>query len=122
MATELGPDAAELTPDLVNVLEHGDPECRMQALVALAQIGAGAKSAVPTIIGLLEQESFDSVKYTAAFALGEIGDATEVEPELKKLLQAEDLGLGIWGSAQQAKNGLMYEEHPLFAGGVKGCR
>jgi HEAT repeat protein len=61
--------------------------------VALGQIGAGAKSAVPAIIGLLEKESLDSVKYAAAFALGEIDDAAEIEPVLTKLMQSEDLGL-----------------------------
>ncbi len=103
VATELGPDAADLTPDLVTVFQHDDPECRMQALVALGQIGAGAKSAVPAIIDLLSKETFDSVKYAAAFALGEIGDPAEVVPELAKLLQAEDLGLRAISARELAK-------------------
>ncbi len=93
VATDLGPDAAELTPELVEVLKHEDPECRMQALVALGEIGDAAKSAVPAIIELLESDSFDSVKYAAAYALGEIADPDEVVPELTKLLESEDLGL-----------------------------
>lgn len=93
VAAEIGPDAAELTPDLINVLQHEEPECRMEALVALGRIGSGAKGAVPAIIELLGKESFDSVKYTATFALEEIGDAAEVLPELMKLLETQDLGL-----------------------------
>ncbi len=93
VASEIGPDAAELTPDLVEVIKHDDPECRMQAIVALGQIGEGAKSAVPAIVELLEQETFESVKYAAAFALGEIGDPDVATPELTKLLASEDLGL-----------------------------
>ncbi len=42
---DIGPDAAEAVPEIQDVLKAKDPDVRLQALVALGEIGAGAKPA-----------------------------------------------------------------------------
>jgi HEAT repeat protein len=93
IAAELGPDGAELTPELVGVLKHNDPECRMHALFALGEIGPGAKNASATVVSLLENDEFDSVKYAAAYALSEIDKSDNAKAALAKLLDSSDTGL-----------------------------
>lgn len=74
---DIGAAAAPAVPDLIDVLDHGEPEVRMQALLALAAIGSASEPAVATIVGLLEKDEFEAVRFAAAYALGEIGQETE---------------------------------------------
>ena len=94
---EIGPDAAPLTPNLIELLKHGDPETRMNALVALGEIGPGAAAASDEIIAHLNSEKSDNVLYAAAYALGAIETKETASPAAKaalaKLLNKPDLGL-----------------------------
>ena len=97
IAAELGAKAKALTPELTHALSYDDPETRMNALIALGEIGPAASAAQDTIVNLLETEKFDNVRYAAAFALTEIADMQNVSDqtkmELNKLLQSDDTGL-----------------------------
>lgn len=70
---DIGPAAAAAVPQLIDVLSHQQPEVRMQALLALAAIGSASAPATPEIVKLLENDEFEAVRFSAAFALGAIG-------------------------------------------------
>jgi HEAT repeat protein len=102
LLAELGPAAAPAVEPLTTALADDDPGIRMQAALALGQIGPEAKTAVPALIGVLENEPLTGVRYTAAYALGLIGDKQAV-PALKKASVGKDTllnTLSIWGIAK----------------------
>ncbi len=93
---DMGPKAAETVPLVAKLLEHKQPEHRLQALLALAAIGPAAKTVVPKIVQLLEQDSQTAVKYAAAYALGKIGDRQGgLEPLTKVFKSTNDEQLRI---------------------------
>ena len=102
---DIGPQAATAVPDLIDVLDHGEPEVRMQSLLALAAIGPAAAPAVPTIVGLVEDDEFEAVRFSAAYALGEIGQ--ENAEATKALVAAARSGkpllkaVSLWVLARQ---------------------
>ncbi len=67
---EIGPQAAAAVPNLTKLLQHPDAEVRMEALVALGEIGAAARPLADQINQILQQDSEKSVRYAAAYALG----------------------------------------------------
>ncbi len=99
---EIGPKAAAAAPALAELVKDPEPEVRMQALIALGQIGGtGAKSAVPAIIDAL-QDSEPAVRYGAAFALGKLR-AQEAADALDKLTKSDDATLklvAVWAMAR----------------------
>ena len=92
---DVGPKAKAATPMIVKVLGHGEPECRLQALVTLGEIGAGAKEALPAILDTLEKDKFGGVKYAAAFALGKMGPNPNSKTALLKALSSKDEHLRV---------------------------
>ena len=90
---EIGPGAAELVPEIVEILKHEHGECRMQALVTLGEIGPRAKAAVPAIVSLMKTEELLSVRYAGAYALGQIDNSPAAKKALDTLYQSEDVGL-----------------------------
>jgi HEAT repeat protein len=81
--SEIGPDAADAAPALVEVLDkHPRPEVRREAALALGSIGAAAPASVPGLIDGLDNRE-PSVAAGAAYALGRIGpQAKAAEPAL----------------------------------------
>ena len=75
---------------LKEVLKHNDPEVRIQALVALGEIGPVAKSAGPAIVAALENDDFQSVRYAAAYALGKIGARGVADGTLEQAVKGGD--------------------------------
>src|SRR5262245_11457695 len=100
--SEMGPQAkAAVGPLAEKALTDQRPEVRLQATIALGEIGPDAKPAVPTLIKLLA-DPFESVRSTAAFALGRIGDKSATEA-LGKLQTSTDpllQSLSIWALAK----------------------
>lgn len=99
---EIGPAAAPAIPALMETLKDKRPEVQLQALVALGQIGAPAASAVPAIGKFLSDDTPPGVRYSAAFALANIGDEQAL-PELTKLKDCSDPFLktvAAWGIAR----------------------
>ena len=86
---ELGPKAKPAVPQLTKLLDSGQPEVRMQALLTLARIGPAAKSAASKIATILRTDKFESVQYAAAYALGCLGDRSVVGV-LEKSLDSKD--------------------------------
>ena len=101
---EIGPKAKAAVPHIKNVLEHKDPEVRMQALVTLGEIGPASKSLAPDIVALLEKDSFDGVRYAAAFAIGKIGTSPESTKALNKALEEDDPFLSMVSAWALARN------------------
>ncbi|HRX79820.1 MAG TPA: HEAT repeat domain-containing protein, partial [Pirellulaceae bacterium] len=87
---EIGPDAAEAVPEIQEVLKTADPHVRLEALVALGKIGAGAKAAVPAIAAIAEHDEFKDVRYAAIYALGELDTDGESRELLLKGMKSED--------------------------------
>lgn len=57
--------------ELVQELEHGEPDLRQEAAMDLLELGAGAVEAVPALIGALRNPDL-RVSYVAAEALGRL--------------------------------------------------
>ncbi|AMV28085.1 ECF RNA polymerase sigma factor SigW [Gemmata sp. SH-PL17] len=87
---ELGADAAEAVPALIEVLKR-DPinTVRYEAAAALGNIGPGALAAVPDLIRALEKDTGGGVQREAATALGLLGDRAAL-PVLKVALDHQD--------------------------------
>ncbi|TWU13925.1 putative lyase [Symmachiella macrocystis] len=87
----IGAKANSAVPKLSEQLAIEEDEMvRDQLLVTLAELGPAAGQAVPTIVGLLNDDNAAN-RYTAAFALGKIGpEAKEAIPELRKNLRESD--------------------------------
>ena len=64
---DIGPDAAEAVPEIVGVLKADDPDVRLQALVALGEIGD--KSAAGPVLAIARNDDFAHVRYAAVYAL-----------------------------------------------------
>lgn len=101
---DLGSQAAPAVPDLTTVLQHGDPEVRLQALIALGEIGPAAKPAVPAVLRTLTPSELTGVRYAAVYALGQIG---ELNPAVQEALAAAAQGsepllklLALWAQAR----------------------
>jgi HEAT repeat protein len=78
VAADMGPDAAPAVPELSSLLDQTDPDIRMHAAIALAEIGETAAAAVPLLVAKLKDDPQVSVRFASAFALGKInkkGDA-----------------------------------------------
>jgi len=86
--SELGPQAKDAVPNLIEVLADDRPEIRLQATIALGEIGPDAKPAVGALNKLVD-DPFESVRATAVFALGRIGDPAALDA-LKKAAMATD--------------------------------
>lgn len=71
---EIGPEAKDAVPEITEVLEHKDPDARLQALLALGEIGNASKTAIPEILDRLANDPFEDVRNAAAYALGKIGE------------------------------------------------
>ncbi len=87
---EIGEKASAAVPGLGKLLTHKDPEVRMQALVALAEIGPAAKPLAGQISSILDNDKETSVRYAATYALGMIGDAAAARESVSKALDSED--------------------------------
>ena len=102
---EMGEKAAAAVPELTEVLSHKDPDVRMQALITLGTMGSAAASSVPAIVKLLDSDEFDAVRFSAAFALGAIGQKDEAATKAlvaaarsdKPILKA----VSLWALARQ---------------------
>ncbi|HTU26269.1 MAG TPA: HEAT repeat domain-containing protein [Pirellulales bacterium] len=102
LLAELGPKAEPGIDPLKAALSDEDPGTRMQAALALGQIGPAAKSAVPALVHVLDDDALTGVRYTAAYALGQIGDK-EAVASLKKASVGKDTllsTLSIWAIAK----------------------
>jgi len=85
---EIGPDAKEAIPTLIDLLQDREAYVRKSAANALGEIGPHAKEAVPAlIIALGDEDSW--VRVYAAEALGKIG-VKEAVPALIGALEDED--------------------------------
>jgi HEAT repeat protein len=98
---QIGPEAKDAVPDLVQLLADKRPEVRREVILTLAEIGEAAAAAVPQIAKTLDDE-FD--RLPATFALGQIGKATaDAEATIRKNVESTDQVLGtvsIWTLAR----------------------
>ncbi|MDF1664380.1 MAG: HEAT repeat domain-containing protein [Planctomycetota bacterium] len=86
----LGPLAAKLTPDLIEMIGEKDENSRIAAIQALEKIGPKAEAAVPTLIKIAKNPSAE-LRHVAISALGGIGSPAEkVIPVLTDLLDDKD--------------------------------
>lgn len=95
---EIGPEAAAAVPRLSELLDHEDPQVRIQALVALGEIGPAAKGQAEAINEVLSTDPVEGVRYAAAFALGKIGEQSVARPALNAALDSDDPFLRVVGA------------------------
>lgn len=134
---EIGPDAAAAVPELLAVAEeaNGEPEERMQAILALAAIGKPAETAGDALAGMISTQT-GPVQFAAAYASGMLRSPAASEA-LEPLAASQTpflSGLATWALARihpddaarttQAFDklmvGLEHEEHEVRSGSVSG--
>lgn len=92
---DIGPDAASAVKDIANVLKAKDPDTRLQALVALGNIGEPSKDVTPVILDVAKADKFPHVRYAAVYALGTIGTNDAVDKELRGWMKGDDAFLRV---------------------------
>lgn len=108
---QIGPDAEMAVPHLQEVLKHEHPEVRIEALVALGEIGPAAAPAAKDIVPLLESDEIGGVRYAAAYALASIGQKDVGKEALLEASRAEDSYLSMISAWALAK---IYPEDTAF--------
>lgn len=88
----IGPAAKPALAEFITALGDADPQCRGDAAVAIAAIGADAADAVPHLQKMVTDPSaVDGLRYAAAYALGKIGPAADAAaPVLRELASSDD--------------------------------
>lgn len=87
---QIGPEAKESAPAIVELLKDEDAETRKVALNALAQLGGEAKKVVPKLTEMLDDDNGD-VRRSAITCLSKYGsEAKDAVPKLMELLNDED--------------------------------
>lgn len=88
----IGPAAKPAIGEFITALGDADPQCRGDAAVAIAAIGADAADAVPHLQKMVTDPSaVDGLRYAAAYALGKIGPAAAAAaPVLRELAASDD--------------------------------
>jgi HEAT repeat protein len=87
------PEPRVLLLVLLDSLKEKDATVRINALVVLGRIGAGARTAVPDMIAALKDKEED-VRLEAVLALGQLGPAAKSAiPALLSSVQGDKLGL-----------------------------
>jgi len=91
IVAKFGPAAAEATPRLVELIKHGEPTVRFQAVRALGKIGPTSIPLVPEFLRLLANDPNDKVREISAEVIGQLGPASaqkypDVVPALAKAL------------------------------------
>jgi HEAT repeat protein len=93
---DIGPEAKEAVPPLIEVLKDKEPRVRRDAARSLGQIGPAAKVAAPQLAALLKDEDAN-VREAAARALRQLAVEPEAKNGLKwapkRALQAADRAL-----------------------------
>jgi HEAT repeat protein len=122
VVADIGPDAAEAVPELTELLGHEGPEVRLQALVALGEIGAASKPAIPAILAALDGDEFGGVRYAAAYAIGRIGEKDDnIQKSLYKAARDDDPileVLALWALARlnpEKERGVRYAAERMAA-------
>lgn len=93
----IGPGAAPATAALANLVGDKDPQVARAATLALANIGPGAKAAVPELTKALQNQLAPSADDAdVLFALGSIGpDAAAAVPLLLPLVDGSDKSVAL---------------------------
>jgi HEAT repeat protein len=104
MLGQIGPAAAPATDALTGLVAHEHSKVASEAALALAKIGAGAKSSIKALVTALEKPDCDSA-HAIIYALGKFGsDAAAAKPVLVKHIASDPsvAVLSAWALTQVA--------------------
>ncbi len=101
----IGPPAVAATGELAKLVDDKNSRVAHEAIIALGDIGPGAKDGVHALVKVLNQPDDRDLNFAAiAFALGKIGpDAAESESALLKQLASKDDTLRLLSAWALAK-------------------
>ncbi len=118
---EMGPQAAEATPALIQALKQRNERVAEWAVLILGEIGPAAKDAVPALIDALKGGDWDMRCY-AAEALGRIGPAAKAAvPALEEALKdKKDKNVRFYAAEALARLGLPDRGLPVLIALLKG--
>lgn len=103
---DIGPDAAPAVGEIRDVLKSKDPDTRLQALVALGDIGKASRPALPAILEVAGSDKFEHVRYAAIYALGKIGTSDTVDAKLEAWMKSDDPFLRVVSAWALGRNNL----------------
>ena len=86
---EMGPVAADTVEPLTKVLKSEEPEERLQAILALGAIGEKARPAGDALAAILKNDEFEGARFSAAYALGQIGAKGVADDQLKESVKSD---------------------------------
>ncbi|QDV67219.1 putative lyase [Rosistilla carotiformis] len=87
VVSEIGPDAAELTPELMELVDHAQPEVQLQAIIAIGKIQGDGQKIVPGLVKVLRGDAPLAGKYAACFALSQYPEPTTGAAALEATLE-----------------------------------
>ncbi len=102
LASELGPKAKAAVGELSKLLASDEPEIRLQAAMALAEIGPDSAPATDALVAALNGDKQMGVRYASAFALGKIGSKSAIA-NLQQELHSKDEFLRLIAAFSLAK-------------------
>lgn len=105
----IGPDAAAAVPELTEIIKRSqmDPDVRLQAILALGEIGEASKPAAGVLVEVLKTDKFEHVRYAAAYTLGILKVNGEVKEVFKTALDGDDemmRTISAWALARSNPN------------------
>ena len=90
------PNIKELAPVFMEGLKSKSAGVRQQALQGLQLVGPGAQAAAPELLDIMQNDPDPRLKEHAMHALQSVGgDAKEVLPALKKMLNSDDASVRL---------------------------
>lgn len=95
VVSEIGADAAELVPELIELVDHAKPEVQLQAIVALGHVQGDSDLVVPELCKVIRGEWTLSSKYAACFALGHSGSKRAIPALTDCLTETDDAELKL---------------------------
>ncbi|WP_218934611.1 HEAT repeat domain-containing protein [Rosistilla ulvae] len=96
VVSELGPQAAELTPELMELIDHAQPEVQLQAIIAVGKVQGDGEKIVPGLVKVLRGDAPMAGKYAACFALSQYPQPTTGAAALEATLDdASDVELKL---------------------------
>lgn len=122
VASEMGPAAKGAVPNLIKLLDHEQPDVRLEALMAIAATQDTSSATVAALLRELDDKEV-GVRYAAVFALGNMGDkAGRAAARMRSQLKFDDLflrAISAWALVKIEGKAALDEAVPVLIASLK---